>query len=158
MMRVIAIASVAIVTWLVAATQVPSHERLPMAAVVVGAAVTQPFGCTSLELEPFDPGCPTLHFHTDRADPKPILAKSWKPAEGKDRCAHARPAVIALGEGQGTESPRPTCGGHRGRQGRVKEAAQGGLASHFKKYSSDPGLAGLEVKARERIRNSEILK
>jgi len=43
----------------------------------------------------------TLHFHTD-ADPKPILAKSWKPAEGKDRCPHARPAVIALGEGQGT--------------------------------------------------------
>lgn len=43
-----------------------------------------------------------LHFHTDRSDPKPILAKSWKPAEGKDRCPHARPAVIALGEGQGT--------------------------------------------------------
>ena len=64
MMRVIAIASVAIVTWLVAATQVPSHERLPMAAVVVGAVVTQPFGCTNLDLEPFDPGCPTLHFHT----------------------------------------------------------------------------------------------
>jgi ParB/RepB/Spo0J family partition protein len=44
----------------------------------------------------------TLHFHTDRSEPKPILAKSWKPAEGKDRCPHARPAVIALGEGQGT--------------------------------------------------------
>src|SRR5688572_21221582 len=44
----------------------------------------------------------TLHFHTDRSDPKPILAKSWKPAEGKGRCPHARPAVIALGEGQGT--------------------------------------------------------
>jgi ParB/RepB/Spo0J family partition protein len=44
----------------------------------------------------------TLHFHTDRSDPKPILAKSWKPAEGKERCPHARPAVIALGEGQGT--------------------------------------------------------
>ena len=44
----------------------------------------------------------TLHFHTDRSDPKPILAKSWKSAEGKDRCPHARPAVIALGEGQGT--------------------------------------------------------
>src|SRR5207245_11578291 len=52
------------VTWLVAATQVPSHERLPMAAVVVGSVVTQPFGCTNLDLEPFDPGCPTLHFHT----------------------------------------------------------------------------------------------
>lgn len=44
----------------------------------------------------------TLHFHTDKTDPKPILAKSWKPAEGKERCAHARPGVIVLGEGQGT--------------------------------------------------------
>jgi len=44
----------------------------------------------------------TLHFHTDKADPKPILAKSWKPAEGKDRCKHARPGVIVLGDGQGT--------------------------------------------------------
>lgn len=44
----------------------------------------------------------TLHFHTDKADPKPILAKSWKSAEGKDRCSHARPGVIVLGDGQGT--------------------------------------------------------
>ena len=64
MMRPVAIASVAIVTWLVAATQVPSHERLPIASVVIGATVTQPFGCTSLELEPFDSDCPTRHFHT----------------------------------------------------------------------------------------------
>ena len=63
-MRLLAIASVAIVTWLVAATQVPSHERLPLASVVVGATVTQPFGCTDLELEPFDPNCPAHHFHT----------------------------------------------------------------------------------------------
>jgi len=44
----------------------------------------------------------TLHFHTDKTDPKPILAKSWKPAGGKDRCSHARPGVIVLGDGQGT--------------------------------------------------------
>lgn len=44
----------------------------------------------------------TLNFHTDRTDPKPILAKSWKRAEGKDRCKHARPGVIVLGPGQGT--------------------------------------------------------
>jgi hypothetical protein len=44
----------------------------------------------------------TLHFHTDKADPKPILAKSWKSAEGKQRCKHARPGVIVLGEGRGT--------------------------------------------------------
>ena len=43
----------------------------------------------------------TLHFHTDKADPKPILAKSWKPADGKDRCAHARPGVIVLGRRAG---------------------------------------------------------
>jgi ParB/RepB/Spo0J family partition protein len=44
----------------------------------------------------------TLHFHTDRTDPKPILAKSWKPVEGRQRCQYARPGVIVLGEGQGT--------------------------------------------------------
>lgn len=44
----------------------------------------------------------TLHFHTDKSEPKPILARSWKQADGKNRCPHARPAVIALGEGQGT--------------------------------------------------------
>ncbi len=44
----------------------------------------------------------TLHFHTDKAEPKPILAKSWKPAEGKQRCKYARPGVIVLGEGQNT--------------------------------------------------------
>ena len=49
---------------LVAATQVPSHERLPVAAVVPGAIVTQRFGCTALELEPLEPSCATRHFHT----------------------------------------------------------------------------------------------
>lgn len=43
-----------------------------------------------------------MPWSSDRSDPKPVLAKSWKPAEGKDRCPQARPAVIALGEGQGT--------------------------------------------------------
>jgi hypothetical protein len=43
----------------------------------------------------------TLHFHTDRHEPKPILARSWKLAEGKHKCQYARPAVIELGEQQG---------------------------------------------------------
>lgn len=43
----------------------------------------------------------TLHFHTDRREPKPILARSWKLAEGKHKCQYARPAVIELGEQQG---------------------------------------------------------
>lgn len=49
---------------LTAAAQVPSHERLPLQAVVVGAVVSQPFGCTNLELEPYDPFCPERHIHT----------------------------------------------------------------------------------------------
>ena len=43
----------------------------------------------------------TLYFHTDRREPKPILARSWKLAEGKQKCQYARPAVIELGEQQG---------------------------------------------------------
>jgi len=52
------------VVMLAAAAHVPSHARLPVQAVVVGALVSQPFGCTTLALEPFDPFCPGLHIHT----------------------------------------------------------------------------------------------
>jgi murein DD-endopeptidase MepM/ murein hydrolase activator NlpD len=50
--------------WTVAAARVHSNERLPLAAVVPGAVETLPFGCTSFELEPFDPLCPGRHIHT----------------------------------------------------------------------------------------------
>jgi murein DD-endopeptidase MepM/ murein hydrolase activator NlpD len=63
-MRLVAIFASGLLIWLVTATQVPVHLRLPLAAVVLGAVVTQPFGCTSLELEPFDPSCPSRHTHT----------------------------------------------------------------------------------------------
>ena len=63
-MRLLAILASGLVIWLVTATQVPVHIRLPLAAVVLGAVVTQPFGCTNLELEPFDPSCPSHHTHT----------------------------------------------------------------------------------------------
>jgi len=70
----------------------------------------------------------TLHFHTDRSDPKPILAKSWKPAEGKARCPHARPGVIVLGEGQGTFLrvciAKKKCQKHWGRPKGTPSAAQ----------------------------------
>src|SRR5258707_14904156 len=50
--------------WVVVASQVPSHERLPLSGVVVGAAVSQPFGCSSFELETYDPFCAGRHIHT----------------------------------------------------------------------------------------------
>lgn len=52
------------VIWLVAASQVPGQARLPLNAVVVGAVISQPFGCTNLDLEPYDPFCPGRHVHT----------------------------------------------------------------------------------------------
>jgi murein DD-endopeptidase MepM/ murein hydrolase activator NlpD len=63
-MRVLTLTAGVVAIFLVGATQVPSHLRLPVASVVVGATITQPFGCTALVLEPFDPSCPSLHFHT----------------------------------------------------------------------------------------------
>ena len=50
--------------WVVVAAQVPSHERLPVAGVVAGAVISQPFGCTTFALEPYDPFCPGRHIHT----------------------------------------------------------------------------------------------
>jgi murein DD-endopeptidase MepM/ murein hydrolase activator NlpD len=63
-MRLLAGGVIAIVSWLVVAGQVPSHPRLRLADVVMGASMSQPFGCTSLELEPFDDLCPMHHKHT----------------------------------------------------------------------------------------------
>jgi len=63
-MRLLAVLAGALVIWLVTATQVPSRARVPLDSVVVGAIVSQPFGCTSLELEPFDALCPWHHIHT----------------------------------------------------------------------------------------------
>ena len=63
-MRILAIVASGLVIWLVTATQVPAQIRLPLASVVPGAVMTQPFGCTTLALEPFDPSCPSRHTHT----------------------------------------------------------------------------------------------
>jgi murein DD-endopeptidase MepM/ murein hydrolase activator NlpD len=50
--------------WTVGAAKVSSHEKLTLAAIVPGALMTQPFGCSDLVLEPFDPYCPSRHIHT----------------------------------------------------------------------------------------------
>ena len=92
----------------------------------------------------------TLHFHTDKADPKPILAKSWKPAEGKHRCEHARPGVIVLGDGQGTFLQvciaKKECDKHWGRPKPAASATDAG---------SRPSKPTLVVSRRRRGRSSE---
>jgi len=76
--RVIATLAAGLVLWSAAASRVVEEVRLPISAVVRGAVVSQPFGCTAVQLEPFDPFCPSLHVHTglDLAAPSgtPIYA------------------------------------------------------------------------------------
>jgi murein DD-endopeptidase MepM/ murein hydrolase activator NlpD len=88
MIRILVVASLAVVTWLVAATQVPSHERLPVGSVVAGATITQPFGCTSLDLEPFDPNCPSRHIHTGIDLAAPLGAEVYSATAGTAFVGH----------------------------------------------------------------------
>jgi murein DD-endopeptidase MepM/ murein hydrolase activator NlpD len=63
-LRVVTIAAGVSAVWVIGASQIPTHERLPVAGIVAGAVISQPFGCTSFELEPYDPFCPGRHIHT----------------------------------------------------------------------------------------------
>lgn len=63
-MRIAAAGALAIAITIVAAGRAASHAALPIGAIVTGAHVSQPFGCTDLALEPVEPACPSRHFHT----------------------------------------------------------------------------------------------
>jgi murein DD-endopeptidase MepM/ murein hydrolase activator NlpD len=63
-LRIVGMVAGAAFVWVVVAAQVPSHQRLPVAGVVEGAVISQPFGCTSFALEPYDPFCAGRHIHT----------------------------------------------------------------------------------------------
>jgi murein DD-endopeptidase MepM/ murein hydrolase activator NlpD len=63
-LRIVLIASAAGLAWIFAASQLADQTRRPIDAIVEGAVITQPFGCTTLELEPFDLLCPARHVHT----------------------------------------------------------------------------------------------
>jgi len=100
-MRLVAIVAGAVVVWLVTAMQVPSHERMPVATVVIGAVISQPFGCTNLELEPYDPRCPSHHTHTgvDLAAPAGVDVHSATPGTalvGYDPAGAGNYVVVVL--------------------------------------------------------------
>jgi murein DD-endopeptidase MepM/ murein hydrolase activator NlpD len=63
-LKIFAISCAGILVWTAAASRVPDQTRLPLGDVVRGASVAQPFGCTTLVLEPLYPFCPSHHVHT----------------------------------------------------------------------------------------------
>ncbi|HZK73879.1 MAG TPA: M23 family metallopeptidase [Clostridia bacterium] len=63
-MKIVGIVLAVATVWVVGASQVSSHEKLALSEIVPGAVVTQPFGCTTLVLEPIDPHCRSHHVHT----------------------------------------------------------------------------------------------
>ena len=63
-LRLIAIAASGLVVWSAAASRAAEQVRRPLSSVVHGAVVSQAFGCTAVQLEPFDPLCPSHHVHT----------------------------------------------------------------------------------------------
>jgi murein DD-endopeptidase MepM/ murein hydrolase activator NlpD len=83
-----------------------AHPAQGSIEMVPGAIVSQPFGCTGLELEPVDPACPGGHFHSgiDLAAPSgtPVLA----PGGGVARVAAGGPCGIhvLLQHGAGIET------------------------------------------------------
>jgi len=64
LLRAVAVGAAVAMLWTGAASRVAATSRLPVAAVVRGAVIAQPFGCSTLALEPFDPYCTTRHFHS----------------------------------------------------------------------------------------------
>jgi murein DD-endopeptidase MepM/ murein hydrolase activator NlpD len=63
-LRIGALVAAAALVYVIGASRVPGHEKLGLLDIVPGAVVTQAFGCTLLDLEPFDPMCPSHHKHT----------------------------------------------------------------------------------------------
>ncbi|HVH63093.1 MAG TPA: M23 family metallopeptidase [Candidatus Dormibacteraeota bacterium] len=64
LLRVLAVVIGVAVVWTVGASRVPDQMKVPVMSVVPGAQVTQPFGCSTLELEPTAYWCPFHHFHS----------------------------------------------------------------------------------------------
>jgi murein DD-endopeptidase MepM/ murein hydrolase activator NlpD len=70
------------------------HPSAVPVEIVPGAVESQPFGCTSFELEPVEPSCPGGHFHSgiDLAAPDGTPVRT--PGEGVARVGSGGPCGI----------------------------------------------------------------
>ncbi len=64
LLRVLAFLGCGALVWMVGLSTVPSTVRLGVSGVVPAATITQPFGCTNLDLEPLSARCRSRHFHS----------------------------------------------------------------------------------------------
>jgi murein DD-endopeptidase MepM/ murein hydrolase activator NlpD len=62
--------------------------------IVPGAVESQPFGCTSFELEPVEPSCEGGHFHSGIDLAAPIGTPVKSPAEGVARVGSGGPCGL----------------------------------------------------------------
>jgi murein DD-endopeptidase MepM/ murein hydrolase activator NlpD len=62
--RLASIGAACAVIFLVAASRVPIPHEHTVGAIVAGAVMTQPFGCTQVDVEPVASACPGGHFHS----------------------------------------------------------------------------------------------
>lgn len=96
--------------------------------IVPGAVLTQPFGCTSYEMEPPDPSCAGGHFHS-----------------GVDLAAPAGTAVRTPADGVAAVGDAGPCGIH------VIVAHAGGIATLYCHLSVAAVHSGQRVRAGDRI-------
>ncbi len=99
LLRLLALAACGALVWMVGLAGVPSQTRLPVEGVVIGSSLSQGFGCTDLELEPFSEWCPAHHFHSgiDLAAPvgaEVLSATSGVASTGDDPAGAGRYVVI----------------------------------------------------------------
>lgn len=88
----------------------PTRDHLPRwtpHGVVEGAVISQQYGCTDFELEPYEPACPTRHFHTgiDLAAPAGVAvhaAGSGVVRVGSDPAGYGINVLIDHGGGMST--------------------------------------------------------
>lgn len=99
LLRLLALAACGALVWMVGLSGLANPARLPVTGVVIGATMTQPFGCTTVELEPFSEWCPAHRFHSGidlaaATGTEVLSATSGVAAAGYDPAGAGRYVVI----------------------------------------------------------------
>jgi len=104
----------------------------------------------------------SLHFHTDKSDPRPILVNSWKRAEGSKACKHAQPGVIVLGDGRGTLLQvcvaKKACGKHWPKKKTVARATKSARDAEIDRWNAQQQKNREALEAWRTVRKGAALR